>query len=79
MLRELYAWYRRTERTSTNVRRDRELLPALDALMADTGDVRTAALADALAAGVRTAPREFAPPSRSRSTSGPGGASRARA
>jgi len=51
VLRDLYGWYRRTERTSANVRRDRELLPALDALMADTGDVRTAELADALAAG----------------------------
>jgi AcrR family transcriptional regulator len=50
VLRERYAWYRRTERTSANVRRDRELLPALDALLADTGDAATAELADALAA-----------------------------
>jgi AcrR family transcriptional regulator len=51
VLRDLYRWYRRTERTSTNVRRDREIMPALDALMADTTDAKTAELADALAAG----------------------------
>jgi AcrR family transcriptional regulator len=51
VLRDLYAWYRRTERTSSNVRRDRELMPALDTLMADTGDAKTAELAKALAAG----------------------------
>jgi AcrR family transcriptional regulator len=51
VLRRLYRWYRRTERTSTNVRRDREIVPALDSLMADTTDARAAQLADALAAG----------------------------
>jgi len=51
VLRELYRWYRRNERTSANVRRDRELMPALDALMADTTDITTAELAKALAAG----------------------------
>ena len=51
VLRELYRWYRRTERTSANVRRDRELIPALDMLMADTTDAKSAALARALAAG----------------------------
>jgi AcrR family transcriptional regulator len=51
VLRDLYGWYRRTERMSTNVRRDRELLPALDALFADTGDVAAARLADTLALG----------------------------
>ena len=51
VLRDLYGWYRRTERMSTNVRRDRELLPALDALFADTGDPAAARLADALALG----------------------------
>ncbi len=51
VLRELYRWYRRTERTSANVRRDREILPALDALLAETTDARTAALAETLAAG----------------------------
>lgn len=50
-LRELYAWYRRTERLSANVRRDRALLPALDEVMAE-GDQRLAGLADALAAGL---------------------------
>jgi AcrR family transcriptional regulator len=51
VLRDLYRWYRRTERTSANVRRDREIVPALDSLMADTTDARAAELADALAAG----------------------------
>jgi AcrR family transcriptional regulator len=51
VLREQYRWYRRTERTSGQVRRDREIMPALDALMADTTDVKTAELAEALAAG----------------------------
>jgi AcrR family transcriptional regulator len=51
VLRDLYRWYRRTERMSTNVRRDREIVPALDALMADTTDARAARLADVLAAG----------------------------
>jgi AcrR family transcriptional regulator len=50
-LRGLYGWYRRTERMSTNVRRDREIVPALDSLMAETTDARTAELADVLAAG----------------------------
>ena len=55
LLRDLYGWYRRTERMATNIRRDRELLPALDELMVATSDARIAALADALtaAAGVR--------------------------
>ena len=51
VLHELYGWYRRTERMSTNVRRDRELVPALDALMAETVDARMAGLAEILAAG----------------------------
>jgi AcrR family transcriptional regulator len=51
VLRRLYRWYRRTERTSAGVRRDREIVPALDSLMADTTDIRAAELADALAAG----------------------------
>jgi AcrR family transcriptional regulator len=51
VLRDLYRWYRRTERMSANVRRDREIVPALDSLMADTTDARAAELADALAAG----------------------------
>lgn len=50
VLHELYRWYRRTERTSANVRRDRALIPALDTLMADTTDVKSAELANALAA-----------------------------
>ena len=61
VLRDLYRWYRRTERTSANVRRDREIVPALDSLMADTTDARAAELAGALAAGFaedRRPPRE---------------------
>jgi hypothetical protein len=50
-LHRLYRWYRRTERMSANVRRDREIVPALDSLMARTTDARAAQLADALAAG----------------------------
>lgn len=52
VLHRLYGWYRRTERMSTNVRRDRETMPALDALMAETSDAALGRLADALAAGV---------------------------
>lgn len=51
VLRGLYDWYGRNERMSGNVRRDRELVPALDALLADTADARLAKLADVLAAG----------------------------
>jgi AcrR family transcriptional regulator len=51
VLVRLYRWYRRTERTSANVRRDRAILPALDALMTDTTDLRTAGLANELARG----------------------------
>ncbi len=51
VLHRLYRWYRRTEPMSTNVRRDREIVPALDSLMAHTTDARAAQLADALAAG----------------------------
>ncbi len=51
VLHPLYRWYRRTERTSANVRRDRDIVPALDALMSRTTDARAATLADALAAG----------------------------
>ena len=52
VLRELYAWYRRTERMASNVRRDRELVPALDSLMSETTDVRMAGLVDALRSGL---------------------------
>jgi AcrR family transcriptional regulator len=51
VLRRLYRWYRRTERMSANVRRDRAIVPALDSLMVSTTDVRAAELAQALAAG----------------------------
>lgn len=51
VLRDLFGWYRRTERMSANVRRDREMMPPLDALMADTTDAKMAELVKALAAG----------------------------
>jgi AcrR family transcriptional regulator len=51
VLTGLYEWFGRTERMSANVRRDREILPALDALLSDTVDPRVAELAEALAAG----------------------------
>ncbi len=52
VLRPLYRWYRRTERISANVRRDRAIVPALDSLMVRTTDARAAELAQALAAGL---------------------------
>jgi AcrR family transcriptional regulator len=57
VLRQLYRWYRRTEHTSANVRRDREIIPALDSLMADTTDARTAELTAALAGAFANAGR----------------------
>jgi len=50
VLRELYTWYRSTERMSANVLRDRGIVPALDALMTATADTEMAALAGSLAA-----------------------------
>ena len=57
VLRQVYRWYRRTEHTSANVRRDREIIPALDSLMADTTDARTAELTAALAGAFANAGR----------------------
>jgi AcrR family transcriptional regulator len=51
VLRSLYAWYRETEAMTGNVQRDRRLLPALEAVVAETSDRQLDALADALAAG----------------------------
>jgi AcrR family transcriptional regulator len=51
VLSSLYAWYRKTARMAENVRRDRTLVPELDALMRDTGDARMASLAEALGGG----------------------------
>jgi AcrR family transcriptional regulator len=51
VLGPLYAWYRNNEAMTGNVQRDRRLLPALDALLADTSDRRLDELADTLAAG----------------------------
>ena len=47
----LYRWYRTTEPMSRLVRRDRGLVPALDALLSQSMDVRMAGLSRALAAG----------------------------
>ena len=57
VLRGLYGWYRSTERTAANVRRDRERIPALDAVMSDTADAQQAALGEALASGFATRAR----------------------
>jgi AcrR family transcriptional regulator len=51
VLRSLYGWYRETARMAENVRRDRTLVPELDALMRDTGDARMAELGEALGGG----------------------------
>ena len=51
VLTALYGWYRRTRRMSENLRRDRAGMPALDALLVESVDVRMAGLADALAPG----------------------------
>ena len=51
VLSSLYAWYRETARMAENIRRDRALVPTLDALMRETGDARMAGLARALGGG----------------------------
>ena len=51
VLPSLYAWYRETARMAENVRRDRALVPELDALMRETGDARMAQLVEALGGG----------------------------
>lgn len=45
VLTKLYAWYRSTEVMELHVHGDRHLVPALDALMVETNDVRLDALA----------------------------------
>jgi AcrR family transcriptional regulator len=52
VLTRLYRWWRKNERTSGNVDRDRGSVPALDELMRETSDAQFDALADALAAGL---------------------------
>ena len=47
----LYAWYRETEAMTGNTQRDRRVLPALDALLADGADRQLDRLAGALAGG----------------------------
>jgi AcrR family transcriptional regulator len=49
VLKRLYPWYRRTERMSLNVRRDRLLVPALDARVSETVDAAQTQLAGELA------------------------------
>jgi AcrR family transcriptional regulator len=44
-LTDLYGWYRSERAMERNVHRDRHLIPALDAVMADTLDARLAAVA----------------------------------
>jgi AcrR family transcriptional regulator len=51
VLSSLYGWYRETGRMAENVRRDRAVVPELDALMRETGDARMAELARALGGG----------------------------
>ena len=51
VLRALYGWYRSTERMAANVRRDRELVQALDRRMRETTDVRLRGLTEALTGG----------------------------
>lgn len=46
VLTKLYAWYRGTEAMERNVHGDRHLVPALDALMAETNDARLSAVAE---------------------------------
>lgn len=52
VLELFYSRYRATEPMSTAVQRDRTLVPALDALLAETMDVQLGGLADALSAGL---------------------------
>ena len=51
VLSGLYAWYRDGRQTIANVLRDRALVPAMDAMLADGFDRQLAALGEALVAG----------------------------
>ena len=51
-LGRLYAWYRANEAMQRHVHRDRHLIPELDAQMAETVDVRFAALAESYARAI---------------------------
>ena len=53
VLRSLYSSYRDREPMTANVLRDRKAVPALDDLLAETMDAQQAALASALARGMR--------------------------
>jgi AcrR family transcriptional regulator len=53
LLTAFYGWYRQVRRARENLERDRLLLPALDAAMKIRLDHTLAALADALAAGLK--------------------------
>jgi AcrR family transcriptional regulator len=54
VLRELYGWYRQAEPMTEKIQRDRGVIPALDALMSGTVDVRFAELAKTLGKGFGT-------------------------
>jgi AcrR family transcriptional regulator len=49
VLEAMYGWYRSTRAMAANVQRDRRLLPALDAVLAETADAQLDALAGVLA------------------------------
>jgi AcrR family transcriptional regulator len=53
-LRGFYRWYRDTAPMAEKIQRDRDAVPALDALMKQTADARLAQLTDALAEGFRS-------------------------
>jgi AcrR family transcriptional regulator len=50
----LYGWFASNAPMVANLQRDRDILPALDALLKDGADEQFAALAEALAAGFQT-------------------------
>ena len=60
VLGRLYPWYRGTEAMGANIRRDRLLLPALDARVSQTADAAEAALRGALMAGFKMRGRRAA-------------------
>ena len=53
-----YAWYRETRAMSSNVERDRHLVPALDALLQETRDAALETLADELSRPFRARGRK---------------------
>ncbi len=51
VVRAFYAWYRETAAMAEKVQRDRDAVPALDAVLQQTADAALGELADGLAAG----------------------------